>query len=135
MRRRNPIFALTLALTLIACGDSNVGPDDAIVGLYGLEMINGWPLPYLAVQVEEDKVEVVGGEIDLRGDGTFTDKMTFQITEAGVVRTEDDVYAGTFLKDGSGATLTPAGYMPYTVNIKGSQLTLMIGEVMLTYER
>jgi hypothetical protein len=136
MRRRNAISALMLTLTLLACGsDDGVGPDDAIIGVYDLEMVNGWPLPYLAVQVEADKVEVVGGAITLNGDGTFTDVMTFQITEGGAVRTEDDMYQGTFLKDGSGATLTPAGYMPYTVSITGSTLTLMIGEIPLTYKR
>ena len=135
MRRLNSISALLLTLTLVACGDDSVGPDDGIVGVYDLQLVGGWPLPYLAMQVEADKVEVVGGAITLNPDGTFSDVMTFQITEGGVARKEDDLYQGTFLKDGAGATLTPDGYMPYSVAISGPKLTLMIGDIPLTYQK
>ena len=137
MRRPLATLVLTLALPLAACAD-NTGPEDTLEGTYTLQAINGASLPWLAVEEDAGKVEVAGGAITLLADGTFTDRMTFQVTEGGVARTEDDVYTGTYIRTATGATLTPLspiGYDPYTVAVSGSTMTQMINDFELTYRK
>jgi hypothetical protein len=137
MRRLITTVALALALPLAGCAD-NTGPEDALEGIYNLQTINGAALPWLAAEFEADKIEVMSGAITLLADGTFTDEMTFLITEGGVTQTAQDVYRGTYLKTATGATLTPvtpAGFDPYPVVIAGSTMTQLINEFELTYRR
>jgi hypothetical protein len=134
MRRLITVVALALALPLTACAD-NTAPEDTLEGIYNLETINGIALPWLAVQVEGDKIEVTCGSITLGADGTFTDEMTFMITEGGVTRSEQDIYTGTYLKSTTGATLSPVGFEPYMVSISGSTMTQLINDFELTYRR
>ena len=134
MSRHLAVLALTLALPFAACAD-NTGPEDTLEGTYTLEAINGSALPWLAVEIDADKVEVASGAITLLTDGTFTDRMTFSITEGGVTRTESDVYAGMYIRTPTGATLSPMGFDPYTVEITGTTMTQMINEFELTYRK
>jgi hypothetical protein len=137
MRRHLAVVALTLALPLAACADSTA-PEDTLSGTYTLETINGASLPWLAVDEAEGKVEVAGGSITLLADGTFTDRMTFRVTEGGVARSEDDTYTGTYIKTATGATLTPlapVGFDPYMVTVSGSTMTQMINDFELTYRK
>lgn len=134
MRRRLVPLALTLVMALAACGDGT-GPEPGIDGVYTLKSINGNALPWIAFQIEQDKIEVLSGSITLRTDGSFTDLTTYRITESGVSRDEQDVYTGTFLETATGATLSPIGFEPYVVAIAGGKLTQIIGEFTLEYAR
>ena len=136
MRRLLGVFALALSLPLAAC--DSTAPEDSIAGEYRLETVDGGTLPWLAVQVDADRIEVVSGSVRLATDGTFTDLTTFKITEAGVASTVDDVYTGTWLETPTGATLTivsPEGFDPYEVAIQGDRLSQIIGDVELVYRR
>ena len=136
MRRLLTALVLTLALPLAGCDSTS--PEDTLEGIYNLQSINGAALPWLAVNEAAGKVEVIGGAITLLADGTFTDKMTFVVTQGSVAQTEDDVYTGTYVKSATGATLTPlipAGFDPYTVVISGATMTQMINEFELTYRK
>jgi hypothetical protein len=136
MRRLLGVFALALSIPLAACGSTE--PEEGIAGEYLLETVDGGTLPWLAVQVDADKIEVLSGSVRLGSDGTFADLTTFKITEAGVASTVDDIYTGTWLETPTGATLTilsPEGFDPYEVAIQGDRLSQVIGDVELVYRR
>jgi hypothetical protein len=135
MRRLFGILALSLALPLVACGGDSTAPEETIHGTYTLQSINGMPLPWLLGQASADRIDVMSGSIILLENGTFTDLTTFRITESGVVRMEDDVYTGTFLKTAIGATLNPVGFEPYGVSIDGETMIQQLGSATLTYRR
>ena len=134
MRTLLRIFALALMLPLAGCSDST-SPEPGIEGVYTLRTINGGTLPWLAVNSGGTRVDVISGSITLLTDGTFTDKTTFKVVEQGVERLEDDVYTGTFVKTGIGATLNPVGFQPYIVSISGASMTQLIGEATLVYRK
>jgi hypothetical protein len=137
VRKLIGILALSLALSLVGCGDST-GPEEGIEGVYTLQTVNGATLPWFAGEFDAIRVDVVSGSVTLLADGTFTDKTTFRLTEGTVVTTEDDIYTGTFLKTAIGATLTPvvpSGFQPYIVSISGKMMTQLLGQATLIYQK
>ena len=64
---------------LAACSDST-GPN-AHVGDYELRNINGQALPQIIDQDASGTLEVTGGVVTLRSDGTFTDRIDLRFDD------------------------------------------------------
>lgn len=133
MRRLFPLLGLVLALPLASCDSTT--PEGAIAGTYQLQTINGNHLPWTAFQVEADHLDVMSGAIVLEPDGTFTDRTSYQITENGASRMEEDLYTGTYALSVNGATLSPVGFEPYEVEIRGERMSQIIGDFELVYQK
>ena len=80
---RRFVCLAVVCLAFAACGDAT-GPE-SVAGRYALISMNGTPLPFLVVQVLEEKVEVAAGHIQLNADGTCTAAFTFRVTADGEV--------------------------------------------------
>ena len=86
--RRFTLLSVAL-LTLAACGGSDpTGPEDTIPGRYNLVSLNGTALPFVLIQILEDKIEVTAGDLQLNSDGTCSSSLTTRETLDGVVTTE-----------------------------------------------
>ena len=71
---------------LVGCSEGATAPEaDAHVGTYELHSVNGTGLPFLIFEFSQDRVEVTAGSVTLKADGTFDNRTTVRITEAGTM--------------------------------------------------
>ena len=104
--RKFPALTFALLLPLAAC--ESTAPEEAgITGTYSLQTINGSSLPHTVLEAGSDRFEVTAGAITLNEDLTFTDLLTFRVTEDGIITSRDDVLTGTYAHIGSALTMTP----------------------------
>lgn len=126
--------AIALVL-LVACSDS-IGPDSSPVGIYHLRTVNGDALPFTIAQLGDERVEVSGGLIVLRADGTFIDRTTFRIVEAAGTRLEERGMSGTYTSNGSVVQLTPVDAERYSVALSDNRtLTQTVESYVLVYTK
>ncbi len=100
------IVALAVSL-LTGCGDST-GPE-AIAGNYTLRTINGQDLPFLIVQVLDDKIELTAGSLRINSDNTFSANLTLATTDGGATTSETETTTGTYTLNGTALTFTSGG--------------------------
>ena len=134
MTMRQLAVAALAALTITACGDDPVSPDN-IAGTYQLNTINGQPLPFTLIEDGADRLELIAGTIVLRSNSTFTDSTTLRLTSGTTVETEPTVAAGTYSIDDGIITFTPDDSPPYTVTVSGSTLVQREQGLVLEYRR
>ena len=126
---------------LVVAGGCKGGITDASdlsPGVYALGTINGQPLPFVLVFIDDaNQLVFIEGAITINADGTFRDTATLELTDAGVVSTENDDISGHWSQDGNVITFTPDdGSDPYTMAWDGSaRLTQDIQGFTLIYER
>ena len=140
MRTLPAALALLSVLVLsAACGDDGSGPDeDGIHGTYTLQSVDLSSLPFIVQTTAQQKVEVVGGEIILRKDGTFRDELRLHVTPTGGTATpESDILSGTFTRALEILTLTPSGELEgYRVTIlENGNLMQTVGSFTMLYVR
>ena len=138
--RTLPAALALLALLVFgaACGDEGTGPDDGINGTYTLRSIDLTALPFTIQNNSRQRVEVTGGEIVLRRDGTFTDELHYSVTPTGgAAAPESDVLNGTFTRALEILTFTPAGEPDgYSVTIlEDGRLMQTVGAFTLVYRK
>lgn len=133
MRRLLAAFAVAIVLPLLGC-DITL-PGGTIHGTYTLQTVDGGMLPWLAVQVGSDRVEIASGQVTLNEDGTYEDVLIYTVTENGAVLSDTERYEGTFTKSAVGAILRPAGGEPYTAAIVGSKMTQEFGGNQYVYRK
>ena len=80
-------------------------------------------------------LEIVGGEVTLNSDQTFTDRTDYRLTDSNGVTTESDIATGTYTSSGSTVTLSPVGDVPYDLTLNGNALTQVVGSFTFTYRR
>ena len=127
--------ALTVALAvslLTGCGDST-GPED-IAGNYTLRSINGQDLPFLIIQVLEDKVEITAGSFRINSDLTYSTSVTVTVTESGTTTSETETDTGTYTLTGTTLTFT-SGADTFTGSITGNTLTFIDEGLTLVYQK
>jgi hypothetical protein len=133
--------ALALLAVLVfgaACGDEGTEPDDGIHGTYTLRSIDLTALPFTIQNNSQQRVDVTGGEIVLRSDGTFTDEIRYSVTPTGgAAALENDVLTGTFTRALEILTFTPTGEpdgYPVTI-LEDGRLMQTVGAYTLAYRR
>ena len=77
-------FAAALSLGASACQDTT-SPGAVLSGTYTLQSVDNYSLPVVYSQTASTTTEVIGGQIQINRDGTFTDVMTFRDTQYGGV--------------------------------------------------
>lgn len=137
MRRLLSILAAALVLPLTACGDDDgpSGPTFEASGTYNLATINGENPPVVVAQVDADFIEITAGVIELNADNTFRDSTTYRISEGGAVRTEADVFTGTYAQTGNAVTLTLADGGAYALSVSEDALTQTVAQFVLVYRK
>jgi hypothetical protein len=137
MRLRLAVLALAL---LLAGACDSTDPQEDLHGIYTLRTVSGSTLPFTLQDDEFDKVEVLGGEIRLLANGTFSEAIQYRLTApGGVPRPFTDGFTGTFTRQTNELTLSPAagqGQEPYVVEIAADRsLTLVLGQHALIYRK
>ena len=120
------------------CKGGITDASDLAPGVYALATINGQPLPFVLVFIDDaNQLVFIEGAITINANGTFSDTATLELTDAGVVSTETDDVSGHWTQDGSTISFTPDdGSDPYTMAWDGSaRLTQDIQGFTLVYER
>ncbi len=113
---------LLIPMLLIGCGDAT-GPD-AIAGNYALQSVNGADLPFIIVQVLEDKAEITVGSVRINADLTWSSSITAEITEGGVTITETETSTGTYTLNETAITFIEQGDT-FSGSFAGSTLTII----------
>src|ERR1041384_7488815 len=98
---RTLLMIAMVAAVPAACGDSVTGPARGHEGTYVLERVNGATLPYLAEQVGTYRLDIVGGTLTLRADGTYSGAVVSRETNDGSPVTANRPSTGTFTVDGA----------------------------------
>ncbi len=130
MRRFLTVMTVVLAGGLLtACGDDgdSMGTGGtSIFGTYALQTIDGTSLPFVLIQIGNDKIEVSAGSVRLNSDNTYSISISLRLTTAGTVTTETDTGAGTFTASGSTIQFSPGdGSNAFTGSISGNTLTII----------
>ena len=104
--------------------------------MYALLTVDGQPLPFLYLQIGEDKVEFLDGTVHLNADKTFIDATTLRITELGVVTTEVDQADGFWELSGSTVNFIQSDLGAYSMVWDGSdRLTQVVEGPTLIYQK
>jgi hypothetical protein len=133
--------ALALLAVLVfgaACGDGTGPDEDGINGTYTLRLVDLAALPFTIQNNSRRKVEVIGGEIVLHANGTFTDELRYSVTPAGgTAGPDNDMMSGRFTRALEVLTFTPSGASegyPVTI-IQDGWLMQTVGAFTLVYAR
>lgn len=138
--RLKPMLAPVLVVLLAACGgDGPSGPaaeeEDVLAGFYPLVTLAGDSLPYLADEQGPVKLEVVGGSVTLRADGTFTDVIDLRVTNGTSVTRPRQQATGTYTLTGNVLTFTSTTVEPYTMVRDGATLTQDVDGFVWVYRK
>lgn len=127
-----------LATILTACGgdsDGPTGPDTSHVGTYTLSTLNGTNLPFVLVQVGNDKLEITQGSMTLNADNTFSDRATLRETVGGAVSTEQSTSTGTYSRNNNALSFTYSDGSVIAGSLSGGQLTIAQDGVVGVYRK
>ena len=130
---RRFVCLAVVCLAFAACGDST-GPE-SVAGRYALVSVNGTPLPFVLVQVLENKFEITAGHIQLNSDGTCSAAVTFRTTEDGVVTTDTEADTCTWTQNNTAIVFTfPDGSTDAGSLIDGT-ISVTTDGVVLVYRK
>ena len=131
------LFSLVVLMLVFlgACGDSGTGPDNSFVGTYSLDTINGNKVPYAIIQIGNDKLEIVSGQVTINSDDTFSGRTTIRTTESGRTTTEEESFTGTYSRNNNAFTFTDNEGDSYTGSVQGGMATLNIEGLILVYRK
>jgi hypothetical protein len=118
---------------LAACSDST-GPD-AHVGSYELRNINGQGLPQIIQQDASGTLEITGGLVTLRADGTFTDRIDYRFDDGVDFISESEVTTGFYTIAGNNVTFDTDDGFTYSMALSGRTLTQVEPGITLVYRR
>ncbi len=141
MRRFLTVMTVVLAGGLLtACGDDGDATGTggtSIFGTYTLQTVNGSSLPFVVIQVGNDKLEITAGSVRLNSDNTYSISISLRLTEAGTVTTETDTGAGTYTASGSTIQFSDSGdgEGPFTGSISGNTLTIIDEDVAFVFTK
>jgi hypothetical protein len=134
MKTRQILVAALAVLTITACNDDPLSPDD-VMGTYELTTVNGASLPFVIFDDGTDRFEILSGRITLRENQTFTDSSTLRLTSGTTVETEPDVAVGTYDIEGDAIVFTPDDSPQYILTISGSRLMQSVQGLTFEYRR
>jgi hypothetical protein len=135
--RRPFLTTFLLATTLLAgCGsDTSTGPKKAaIVGTWNLQSINGQALPFLA-SASDPQIEILGDQIVVSADGTFTDALAVRVTDGTDVVTSTIDDNGTYTVNGTAVEFVFSDNSSGTASVTGDTFTVGESGFSWLYER
>ena len=134
--RRMLAIVCTVATVLVAGCDSveaTVPTDNAIAGTWSLSTVNGAPLPYTIQSTP--KIELVGDQLVVSANGTFTVSTQLRITNGTTVTTQTVADGGTYSVNGTAATFIFNGGTTGDATVSGNTLTVVEPGVSLVYQK
>lgn len=135
--RRLPALALLtlLAPLLAGCGSDATGPASDIAGSYTLQTVDNKSLPAVILELGNDTVEILAGEMLLRADGTFRSSITRRDTVGGTSTTETQVDEGQWGRTGSALTFFFSDGDRDAGTISGDALTVISASIVFVFTR
>lgn len=120
-------FAAALSVSANACQDTT-SPSASLSGTYTLRSINNYPPPVVYSQTGTTTTEVLGGQIQINQDGTFTDVLMLQDTQYGGVAGApyNDTIYGTWALSGNTVEFYDSSNPnnTYYATVSGNQLSV-----------
>ncbi len=137
MRRLAVVLVLSAAAVLAGCGDKATGPSPAsVAGTWNLQSVNGTQLPFIVIQVGNDKVEITSDVITASSNGTFTQLTTIQTTQSGQVTTDHATDSGTWSLSGTAVNFVfESNGSTGTGTLSGNTLTVATSGLSLVYRK
>ena len=128
---------LSCALLFSGCdsGGSNDSFEQNITGTYALQTVDGVALPFVVVQVMDNKIELLEGQMRLDADQTFSASLTARITEDGVATTETESDTGTYSVSGTTLTLTYGDGTTESGTLVGKTMTITAEEITFVFRK
>lgn len=132
---RRAFIAVCATVLLAACSDLT-SPNSA-VGNYSLARVNGDALPILWTSTATEDVDLVGGTLDIRSNGSFLGTFTYRTTSSFGTSTSTDQFSGTWSESNAGTdvVLTVSGQGTVTATRSGNTLTVYDQGDTYVYQR
>ena len=114
------------AVAMLGCGGDSTGPAASAEGTWNLQTVNGSALPYTAVFIAAPtyKLEVLGDQVVVHANGTYSQATTTRETQGTQVTTTTDNYTGTWSQHGNQVQITDSDGASSVAVISGNQLTV-----------
>jgi hypothetical protein len=135
--RRILAVVCTAAMAFVAgCGsDSPTTPTQAsVAGTWNLTTVNGAQLPY-TLQAANPKTEVLGDQLVVLANGTFTESTQLRYTSGTTVTTETVPDGGTYTLNGTSATLNFSDGSATAGTLSGNSFTIAVPGLSLVYQK
>jgi hypothetical protein len=123
-----------VCLAVWGCSRSATGEGDDPAGIYEMVRVNGAPLPSILEQRNGDKIEIFSAELVLNANRTYTDSVTWRVTEAGAVTFDRDGSTGTYSRAGEILTFQSAG-STHTGTLAGDTVVIIHTGNTTVYKR
>ena len=134
--RRMLAIACTVATVLLAGCDSNettAPTENSVAGTWNLTTVNGAPLPYTVQSTP--KIEVLGDQLVVSENGTFTSSTQLRFTNGTTITTQTGTDGGTYTLNGTAATFIFNSGTTGTGTVSGNTLTVAEAGVSLVYQK
>lgn len=131
---RRLAIAGAMAVGLIACATDLVDPVSTELA-FGLESIDGVPLPFTLLIDYDIRVAVISDVIRLRSDSTFVEIAQFRGTSLTSELVVTDSVIGTYTRTGPVLYLLTTSAAAARFTFDGSTLTQSVGRVLVYTRR
>jgi len=141
MRR---LLLAVLVLAIAAC-DRSVAPltlaptDAAVAGSYGLTLVNGRALPFVAFNTNTDQWNLTSDRIVMSSDGAWAETTNYDVISlsTSAVSQQHTQTSGTYVVGTSVITFTrvAGGALTFTGSVTGNILSLLFNGGQFTYSR
>lgn len=124
---------------LASCDDPAGSVPSAAVGTYTLVRVNGQLLPVRIIDTPDQKVDMVGGGMIVRADGSYRESRDSRVTDAQGTRTGTSFTEGTLHVTGSSLQVRERAGGTYNGTYGDGSLSYSIpsgaGSVTFTYQK
>ena len=130
MRRLTALLAAVLLTACVPELDTSTRPE-SVIGTYQLQSYGGRPLPTQTSSDDEGTTELLGGELKIASDKSWTETRTYRYTQTGSVQQYTFGSAGSwvFLREGADMQFNDKvlGYQ-FTGTAAGGSVTLSLND-------
>lgn len=131
------IALVTSSVALVACDEDSTGPFAEFAGTFDLVAVDGEPLPYV-YDGGSFTLTYTEGELELDGDGTWSDMLVFTVDDLeGGTYVDTVSYSGTF-EEGEEFDLVldpvEVDAVLYQADVDGDQVVYQRGAIEVTFE-
>jgi hypothetical protein len=128
------IFAVCAIALGIGCSDSTA-PAASVAGVWTLQSLNGYSVPFVSQQSGGDLIELTSDVITADASGSFTQMTVMKYTSNGQVTIDSIPDSGTFAMTVDGPRFAfNSGSPPATGVIDGDTMTVRT-DIVLIYKR